>query len=184
MGLFQFFRKKKQEEQADAKQTQENTPPIPRELFIKDENDNVVLYVPDEITITDVYKLIQHDYEDKGYQDAYTSQDEKYKNEAIEMLKMDLRIYLQRAANFYNLELSTINFHIESRSRAGLIDMVEHLKNRKQYIEGLLEQIQQLNDDLENERGMPMRMIYSYTRGFTKGLAALSEAKVIKNRVI
>lgn len=183
MGLFQFFWKnnKKAEEN---QQEQEPKPHIPRELFVKDVDDNVELYVPDKITITEVYKFIQQDNETKGFQDAYTTQDEKYKQQAIEMLKMDLRIYLQRAANFYNLEICEIDSHIESRKRAGLIDLVEQLNKRKQFLEDMLTQIRQLNDELDNEQGKPMRMIHSYSRGFTKGLAAISEAEVLNKKII
>ncbi|MCX7987036.1 MAG: hypothetical protein N2662_08865 [Bacteroidales bacterium] len=167
-------------------QNNQQTPEIPKEIFVKDEDESMlkISNEPTVVTINEVYQFIRQDFETRGYQDALVNEDEKFKNEGIEMLKSELKILLTQAANYYNLELNNLSYHIESRSRAGLIDMVEQLNTRKQFIEGLQAQIHQLNKDLDNNEGMPMRMIYSYTRGFLKGLTAISDSEILNKKIL
>ena len=78
--------------------------------------------------------FFQDDYETRGYNDALTNPDESYKSDNIRLFNHDLLILIDRSSNYYDNFLKELDFHISSRSRAGLIDLVEELKIRKEII--------------------------------------------------
>jgi hypothetical protein len=89
-------------------------------------------------------------------------------------------ILIDRSSNYYDSFLKELDFHISSRSRAGLIDLVEELKIRKEIVTGHLEKIKTIKADALNGNGSTQRIALSYQRGFMRGLSAISQSKMFK----
>jgi hypothetical protein len=81
-----------------------------------------------------VYAFFLNDYEPRGYNDALTNPDESYKSDNITLLNHELLILIERTSTYYEDLAKEMEFHISTRSRAGLIDLVEELKIRMQII--------------------------------------------------
>jgi hypothetical protein len=179
MNLFNIFRKRRQSESPDPSE-QEN--PVPRDLFV-DESDPVQVSGPGTVGATNgiegVYAYLQEDYESRGYSDAMTNPDASYKSDNLRLLKQDLLIHIQRASTYYESILKELDFHINSRSRAGLVDLVEEMEMRKELVLNHLKKIDLIRHDVENQNGMTERISLSYQRGFARGLAAISQASVL-----
>jgi hypothetical protein len=90
------------------------------------------------------------------------------------LLVSNLKVLFKQVKQIYIDNLKTTDFHIKSREQAGLIDIVELLKNRKETLENHLTEINKMETDLENNVDYMVGMLLSYERGFLRGLAALS----------
>jgi hypothetical protein len=130
-----------------------------------------------------IYAFFQDDYEARGYNDALTNPDESYKNDNIKLFNHDLLILIDRSANYYDNFLKELDFHISSRTRAGLIDLVEELKIRKDIIQDLIGKIKVIKEEALKGSGSMQRIALSYQRGFMRGLSAISQSKMFKRSV-
>lgn len=126
-----------------------------------------------------IYHYLEGDFEKKGFDDAMISPDESYKKENIRLIQYDLEIIIQKVRIYHDSLLKEIDFHIASRRRAGLVDLVEELDSRKT---DLLEHIQKVNEieqSLKSNSGYCERAILSYQRGFMKGMASITQASLL-----
>jgi len=129
-----------------------------------------------------VYAFLQSDYEAKGYNDALTNPDESYKSDNIKLLNHDLFILIERTSTYYEDLAKEVEFHISSRSRAGLIDLVEELRIRMQIINDHRDKLKAIKEEALAGIGPIQRIGLSYQRGFMRGLSSISQAKVFNNR--
>jgi hypothetical protein len=129
-----------------------------------------------------VYAFFQKDYESKGFNDALANPDESYKNDNIRLLNHDLLILIDRTSTYYEDLAKEVQFHINSRSRAGLIDLVEELKIRMQIINDHREKLKIIKEEATGGAGAVERIALSYQRGFMRGLFSISQAKVFNKR--
>ena len=169
MGLLNFFNKKnisrevlESQREPTEEQFVDNTEPSEEEAHIK-------IYNLDEI-----YEYASIDFEQRGYQDALTNPDTSYKEENIDLLLMDLEIRIQRAELYYSKLLFDLDFHINSRKDAGLIDTVKQLESQKGKIGDSQSQVAKIKEEFLEKVGLNKRIILSYKRGFNKGLASMS----------
>lgn len=141
--------------------------------------------LPGNVTkgLDSIYEFLQYDYESRGYQDALTSPDESYKNDNIKLIRHDLMILIDRTATWYQALLKETDFHISSRSRAGLIDLVEELKIRKDVTADQLEMVNQIRAEALAGTGSSERIVLSYQRGFMRGLYAISQSKLFNGNI-
>jgi len=79
--------------------------------------------------------------------------------------------------------IKELDFHITSRSRAGLIDLVEELKIRKEMVMKHIEKVNEINNEKKNNLGMPQRIILSYQRGFMRGLSAITQSNILNKKL-
>lgn len=130
-----------------------------------------------------VYAFLQFDYESKGYNDALSNPDDSYKSDNIKLIGHDLLILIDRSVNYYETLLKELDFHISSRTRAGLIDLVEELKIRQEIIKDQLEKIKAVKAEAMSGSGATQRIALSYQRGFMKGLSAISQSKMFNRNM-
>lgn len=123
-----------------------------------------------------IYAFLQADYESRGYNDALISPDESYRSDNIKLLKRDLEILIQQVTTYYEDMQKDLDFHILSRSRAGLIDLVEELKTRKEKVDEHMAKVQSINSELTKEENLSERIVLSYQRGFMRGLSAITKS--------
>jgi hypothetical protein len=129
-----------------------------------------------------IHAFFQSDYESKGYNDALTNPDDSYKTDNIKLLNLDLMILIERTSIYYEDLAKEVEFHISSRSRAGLIDLVEELKTRMQIINDHREKLRAIKEEAQSGAGPIQRIGLSYQRGFMRGLSSISQAKFLNNR--
>lgn len=133
--------------------------------------------------IDSIYTFLQFDYESRGYNDALTNPDESYRNDNIRLIQHDLMILIDRTATHYETLLRETDFHISSRSRAGLIDLVEELKIRKEVTSDHLGKVKQIREEASKGEGASQRIVLSYQRGFMRGLYAISQSKLFNGNL-
>jgi len=121
-----------------------------------------------------IYQFLKEDYETKGYEDALCNPDNSYKEMNKTIIRNNLEVRFKQVKLKYMDDVREIDFHIQSRAQAGLVDVVELLKARKQTLTEHQQQLEEMERDLRNGSGYMIGMLLSYERGFLRGLAALS----------
>ena len=158
---------------------------IPEHVFIENEKDLPVKN--DELTarsadtnIELLFDFLDKNHETKGYEDALMNPDVKHLEQNIEALKNQLDRTLRRVKTFYEDFIKEIDFHIDSRSRSGMVDVVDELKMKKSIAESHVQKVLEIEMEHHNNRGDSQGMIISYTRGFMNGLSAISHHTILK----
>jgi len=140
----------------------------------------------DEMTVSmpldEIYNYLRIDFESRGYEDALSNPDISYRDLNKQLLVSNLKVLFKQIKQIYIDNLKTNDFHIKSREQAGLIDIVDLLKNRRETLENHLAEINKMETDLENKVDYMVGMLLSYERGFLRGLAALSLESFKQNR--
>jgi hypothetical protein len=126
-----------------------------------------------------LYNFLLKDYETDGYNDAISNPDMSHMENKVKLLRKRLDITIAQVTTFYDNLLRNINFHIESRSRNGMVDIVGELNSKKTSIEEELSKVKEIENDAKNEAGLSEAIIMSYTLGFTNGYAAISHSQLI-----
>lgn len=121
-----------------------------------------------------IYAYLKEDYETKGYEDALCNPDNSYKEMNKILIRSNFEIKLKQIILRYTDDLRDISFHIESRSQAGLTDIVDHLRARKETLDQHMGILNDMQSDLKSNNPYMIGMLMSYERGFLRGLAALS----------
>lgn len=179
MGIFSLFKKHGQENpdiNNNANRLEllsKDKPEIPKDKFIENNEYGTVR------GINEIYAFLQADFESKGYHDAWINPDDSYKRDNIVLLKHDLMILLQKVAIYYEDLLRDIGFHINSRERAGLLDLVEELKFRQKGVEVHLIKVSEIRKEVNENAGVYERIMLSYQKGFMRGLSAISQSNVL-----
>ena len=129
-----------------------------------------------------LYAFMDKNYEVKGYDDALINPDASNLNQNLEALKSELIRTLNKVKTFYGDFIQETEFHIISRSRSGLIDMVEELEMKKKIAQGHIAMVKAIEDDTARDEGDCKGILISYTRGFKNGLATISHHHILSRR--
>lgn len=130
-----------------------------------------------------IYAFLQSDYESKGYNDALINPDESYRNDNIRLIRQDLMILIDRTLNYYETMIRETDYHISTRSRAGLLDLVDELKMKKDLLQSHIEKVNGIKKEAATETGASERIVLSYQRGFMRGLYAISQSKFFNGKL-
>lgn len=171
MGIFNFF-KKKQQELVQPTIEQESLNNETKEE--KTEQSFITITYGTGRPIDLIYNFLKDDYESKGYDDALTNPDTSYKEMNKSMIKSALEVKFKQVQRRYEDDLRKIDFHINSRKEAGLVELVKELETKKEILMQHVNELNTMEQDFINEKPYMMGMLYSYERGFVRGLAALS----------
>ncbi|QSW88758.1 hypothetical protein J0383_21275 [Flavobacterium endoglycinae] len=189
MGLFNFFNAK-QNTNSNTDIRQDNLAntlvEIPENVFLEKEkpttenvqNDRSVSSSENGISL--LFNFIEKNYEGKGYDDALINPDNIHLEQNVEALKNDLERTIRKIKTFYEDFIREINFHIETRSRSGMVDTVEELTVKKDTAEEHISQILVIENEAKENKGIGYGIILSYKRGFNNGLAAISHHSIMK----
>jgi len=187
MGLFDvLFGTNKKSDQAMEISTKPEEPAIPEIKEPNGASNGVPLTKEAELTVSmpldEIYKYLRVDFESRGYDDAMSNPDTSYRDMNKLLIVSNLKVLFKQVKQIYIDNLKVTDFHIKSREQAGLIDIVELLKNRKETLDNHLSEINKMEIDLDNKEDYMVGMLLSYERGFLRGLAALSlESLKLKN---
>lgn len=181
MGFFDFLKAKPVELEGVK-------PPISKDLFIDDsdpqgegENHSSMFFMAEGLI--KVYELIQKDYESLGFQHSMTNPDESNLIDNLELISRNLDIAIEQARTYYDDQISEVDFHISSRERLGMVDLVEELKMRRNQLGTHVDKLNQFSQEVTSKEGIYRRIYLSYKNGFMKGLKAITEARVLNKKV-
>ena len=121
-----------------------------------------------------IYAFLKEDYEAKAYRDALTNPDRSYKEKNIAILRSNLDVKFKQVSLKYDDMCREIEMHIKTRGEAGLTDLVELLKSRKETYDKHKTELETMKNDLINNEPYMIGIFTSYEVGFTRGLAFLS----------
>lgn len=175
MGLFDFFKQNGKAVMHDEPATMVQE--IPKNIFIE-EAEHVEVDSNKVNGIESVYTFLLEDFEVRGYNDALTNPDDSYKLDNLKLLAQDLDILIQKVETFYQDRMKVLNFHIGSRSRAGLVDLVEELKTHKEMLIDHMNKLEVIKQANNNKSGATQRIALSYQRGFMRGLSTITQSKI------
>jgi hypothetical protein len=179
MGFFSFLNRSNKN-QDENPETRNILPEIREEDFIDNSEPSEVtkssqfIKFGSDLPIDIIYDLLKEDYETKAYKDALTNPDRSYKEKNIAILRSTLDLKFKQVTLKYDDMLREIEVHIKTRGEAGLPDLVELLKSRKETYLNHKQTLEQMKDDLNNEEHYMIGIFTSYDVGFTRGLASLS----------
>jgi len=191
MGLFNFFKNKGDASTASTQNFGQDTlNEIPEEVFTERADpiafNTMHEVTPQNIIITNnldqLYVFLDRNLESKGYDDALINPDSFHLEQNLEAHKKELMRNIKRVKTFYEDFIREINYHIESRSRSGMIDTVEELKMKKEIAESHIEKVLLIETETESDRGDSQGVIISYKKGFRNGLAAISHHAIISKK--
>ncbi|WP_259069930.1 hypothetical protein HDF24_25165 [Mucilaginibacter sp. X4EP1] len=129
-----------------------------------------------------LYAFMDRNHEVKGYDDALLNPDASNLSQNLDALKSDLIRTLNKVKTFYDDFIQETEFHILSRSRSGMVDMVEELEMKKKIAQGHIEKVKVIEEDTARDEGDCKGILISYTRGFKNGLAAISHHHILSRR--
>lgn len=129
-----------------------------------------------------IYAYLQQDFEGKGFNDALISPDDGYKNDNIKLIKYDLEILIHQVKTYHESLMKDIEFHIHSRGRAGLIDLVDELKIKQTDLQAHMAKVDVFDQSLQSDTGLCERAILAYKRGFMKGMASITQAYLLSKK--
>jgi len=78
--------------------------------------------------------------------------------------------------------MKDIEFHIHSRERAGLVDLVDELRIKQTDLGDHIEKVKTFEQALQTGTGLCERAILSYKRGFMKGMASITQAYLLTKK--
>lgn len=171
MGLFTLFKKRKEQPLLE-----------PTVESLSQETESSKDIPAESQGIHRIYHFLQADFEHKGYQDALISPDESYRNDNIRLIKYDLEILIHQVNTYHESLMKDMEFHIHSRERAGLIDLVDELKIKQTDLLAHMDKVQELASSLKLEVGLCERAILAYKRGFMKGMASITQAYLLNKK--
>lgn len=181
MGIFNFFRPKQPFPASNASQDQSQGHPS---AYQQDQGHAEPMVQASSngqpLGIEAVYVFLQADYEARGYSDALINADNSNKADGIRLIKLDLQLLTRRVNNYYEKKIMDYDVQISSRSRAGLLDLVEEIRSEKEKAERDIEELRQLAAEIDSGSGMVERIILSYQKGFMRGLSAITQSRMTK----
>lgn len=184
MGLFNFLKKNQKQLKPNENQIALPANDFPAELSSVENNHGKAVALNGEAKgIDSIYSFLQSDFEIKGYNDALTSPEDSNKKDNVRLIQLDLEILIQKVDTYYKDSLREIDFHVNSRTRAGLIELVEELKTRKEMVLEHMIKVDEIKKEIQTNSGMTQRIVLSYERGFMRGLSAMTQSRIINKKM-
>ncbi|HWK02588.1 MAG TPA: hypothetical protein VNS58_03105 [Puia sp.] len=188
MGLFSFFNKKNgytERPEFPGASISTAAPEIREEVFSEKAASagEVITPTPGEKNINLLFEFLDRNHEVKGYDDALINPDASHLEQNQLAIKNELERTIRKVKTYYEDFIKEIDFHIDSRSRSGMIDTVEELKMKKDIAESHIKKVLEIEDDSRNNQGDGQGALMSYSRGFKNGLAAISHHSILKRKI-
>jgi diadenosine tetraphosphate (Ap4A) HIT family hydrolase len=129
-----------------------------------------------------LYVFLDRNHEAKGYDDALLNPDASHLHQNLDALKSELIRTLNKVKTFYEDFIQETDYHILSRGRSGMVDIVEELEMKKKIAVGHMGKVKEIEDNTMKNEGDCKGILISYTRGFKNGLAAISHHNILIKR--
>ncbi len=157
---------------------------IPEHIFIESANPkpskvNEVISANPVNDLHALYRHLEQNFEKKGYEDALINPDTSYMEENITVINNNLKLLISKINTYYSGYLRTIDFHIETRKRSGLLETVDELISHKQTVLEEINNVAIIETDSNNGVGLSQNLALSYRKGFRNGFAAITYNTVL-----
>ncbi len=149
---------------------------VPRDIFISEDSASIG-------GLRKVYAFVEKDFEQQGYDDAFSIPDLSHLKENTEQLKRQLKQVIEKEILVYNSTLLDIQTHIDIRSNAGLIDLVYELKTKYEIVKGFKENLEKILENIDQPDNLFSTVAYSYKKGFMRGLVDITKIKILNKQV-
>jgi len=200
MRFFDWFKKgdgaKQQEPQAAVRENIAEPEPaneqksndsieIPEDIFIEFEKPKQPTHMEpaeekQEVNDLDaLYKFLEHNYEKKGYEDALMNPDSSSMEEQVMLIRNEFNLMISKVKTHYSTYTRTIDFHIETRKRNGMVETVDELETHKKNIQEEISIVNSIYEEDKTNSGLSQNRILSYRRGFKNGFAAITFNNVL-----
>jgi len=126
-----------------------------------------------EYTLSLLYEFLDDNYEVKGYLDALLCPETWFMEQNLEFLKNEFYRMIIRVKFRYEGYISEADFLLQSRMKARKTDTLEEMLLKKKKAEDQLTRVLEIEKSMEKGIGESQSYVFSYIRGFQKGLAAL-----------
>jgi len=175
---------------ADTQQEQGvvKNPEIPENVFIEyakpkpkpsmDTNE----VKPEASDLQTLYRYLEQNLEKKGYEDALINPDTGYMEEQVLYINNELALLISKIKTYYAGYMRTIDFHIETRQRSGMIETVDELIAHKETVAGEMKIVLSIEEDSIQRVGLSQNPILSYRKGFRNGFAAITYNTVLSRK--
>lgn len=130
-----------------------------------------------------LFSFLDRNHESRGYDDALLNPDSSHLQQNLDALKNELSRTINKVKTFYEDFIQETEYHILSRGRSGMLDMVEELEMKKRIAEAHVSKVKEIEDSLNQETGDCKGLLISYTRGFKNGLAAISHHHILTRKL-
>jgi hypothetical protein len=161
------------------------TPEVPEHVFVeasKSKPAKVSAEPPAARAANDIHTLYQHleqNLEKRGYEDALINPDTSYMEENVLYINNDLQLLIAKVKMYYAGYLCTIDFHIDSRSRSGMLETVDELVTHKKTVEEEMREVETIGKDANEGKGLCQNLVLGYKKGFRNGFAAITYNAVL-----
>ncbi|EHQ25892.1 hypothetical protein [Mucilaginibacter paludis] len=184
MSLFHFLKREQVSPATTAETTSQPLPEIEERVFSEAKPDNTIkpAVAAADSNIMLLYAFLDRNHEAKGYDDALLNPDTSHLAQNLDSLKNELVRTINKVKTFYEDFIRETEFHILSRSRSGMVDIVEELEMKKTIALGHIDKVREIEDKTAKEAGDCQGILLSYARGFKNGLAAISHHQILTRR--
>ena len=205
MSLFDFFKSNKDVTETGITETDEtkeiapsavvdqqqvipDSPEVPENIFIEyakpkpkpsmDSNE----VKPELSDLQTLYRYLEQNLEKKGYEDALINPDTGYMEEQVLYINNELALLISKIKVYYAGYLRTIDFHIDTRQRSGMIETVDELITRKETVVDEMKIVSAIEGDSVQRIGLSQNPVLSYKKGFRNGFAAITYNTVLSKK--
>lgn len=164
-------------------------PDIPEHVFIettkpKQQNSAEVSARQAICDLQTLYRHLEKNLEKKGYEDALINPDSSYMEAHIKFINNDLSLLISKIKTYYSGYLHTIDFHLETRERSGMVETVDELRSHKATILEEVKIVSRIEEEALSGTGPSQNLILSYRKGFQNGFAAITYNTILSQRNI
>lgn len=171
----------------DAASATGEPPEVPEQLFVEYENRDSNRSgredtLHSKYDLTRLYIFLDQNLEKKGYEDALTNPDTHYMKQQADSIRNQLVFIVSRAKTYYAGHLKDIAFHVETRKRQNLMELVAELETHKAKIEDEQKTVESIENEVLKEGWPCQNLINTYRRGFLNGFAAITYETILSKR--
>lgn len=169
----------------DIENNSDESSEIPESIFIEFEKPKQPIRMQpieekEEINnLNALYKFLEYSYEKKGYEDALMNPDSHSMEEQVMLIRNEFNLMISKVKTHYSSYTRTIDFHIETRKRSGMVETVDELETHKKNILEEISIVESIYKDDQADAGLSQNRILSYKRGFKNGFAAITFNNVL-----
>jgi hypothetical protein len=170
---------------AVAEKDDKKLPDIPEHVFVEYAKPKLKTIMetqdvsPEINNIQTLYRYLETNLESKGYDDALVNPDSSVMEEHVQFINNELNFLISKVKTYYTAYLKTIDFHIETRKRNGMIETVEELVTYKETILDEIKVVASIEKDASEGKGLSQNLTLSYKKGFRNGFAAITYNTVL-----
>lgn len=162
-------------------------PEVSEQLFVEYENPDSNRSGREETQqprydLARLYIFLDQNLEKKGYEDALTNPDTHYMKQQTDSIRNQLIFIISRAKTYYCAHLKDIEFHVETRKRQNLMELVAELETHRAKIEDEQQTVQSIENEVLKEGWPCQNLVNTYTRGFLNGFAAITYGTILSKR--